>query len=41
MIGVVEATKNGSKIIFQDIKVDMPDGRKDLPLNTIVIKIKG
>lgn len=41
MIGVVDATKNGSKIIFQDIKVDMPDGRKDLPLNTIVIKIKG
>jgi gliding motility-associated protein GldM len=41
MMGVIDGAKNGSKIIFQDIKVDMPDGRKDLPLNTIVIKLKG
>lgn len=37
----IEKSKQNAKIIFSDIVVDMPDGRKNVPLNTIVITIKG
>jgi hypothetical protein len=41
MKSVIEKAKQNSKVIFSDIVVDMPDGRKDVPLNTIVVSIKG
>jgi hypothetical protein len=41
MKGAIERAKQNTKIIFTDIVVDMPDGRKDVPLNNIVVTIKG
>jgi gliding motility-associated protein GldM len=41
MKSIIEKASNNSTISFTDIIVDMPDGRKDLSLNAIIVKIKG